>query len=209
LKREQTSTSPRAGSSTTIATRFLAGADVLPLNLDRIPPNGSVEDQGIFDEAMLARPVHGPDFAFVRADGTPLTAPSLTGQPVILSFSSPGCIPCGPDLAAFDNAAKVLKETWGQAFRIVESNSAESNSAAATPESGSANFQNASAPADQVTRQGIQMLPALMVMTPRGSIYRTIQGHVSQEYILKLVEEAKAQKGTVAGEAGRCSDGSG
>ena len=48
-----------------------------------------------------------------------------------------------------------------------------------------------------LAQQGLQATSFSEVLAltgaPRGSIYRTIQGHVSQEYILKLVEEAKAQ----------------
>jgi TonB family protein len=193
LRTEERFTSAGSGTVTIAATRFLTGDDLLPVSFDRTPPPGSVEDETIFETLMLALPLHGADFVFGHADGTPLTAPGLAGKPAILSFSAAGCVPCDADLEAFDSAAKSLKDTWGQAYRVVIDDPHSASDATGKPPA-SSNFESASASAEQATRQGIQILPALMVMTPRGTIYRTIQGHVSEEYILKLVEEAKAQK---------------
>ncbi len=156
LRTEQRYSSAGSGTETIAATRFLTGDDALPVDFDRTPPPGSVEDESVFENLALALPLHA-DFVFSQADGTPLTPPGLAGKPTILSFSAAGCVPCDADLEAFDSAAKSLdsaakslKDTWGQAYRVVINDPGNASGAADTPLA-SPNFVNATASAEQAT----------------------------------------------------------
>ena len=196
LRQETIYASEHSGSSGIVVTRFLTGETLPPLALDRTPPAGFHESPEPFTRYLLALPANGPEFSFAGQGGKPITLGSLTGMPAILSFSASGCVPCDADRATFDAAAQTLKTTWGQAVRVIVASPAEIAAAgpAALPPPESPNYTTVFATPEQAAGLGIQLLPATMVVAPRGTIHTIQQGHLTTEELLGFVDLAKVQR---------------
>jgi len=190
LKREISGTGNHSGTSSITVTRFLTGDSVQAVNFEHVELPGSHQDNNIFESIMLAYPLHGADFVFSDPAGQPFTVANLQGKPTVLSFTAQGCIPCEADRGDFDAAAKSLKATWGDAIRVVVIDAALPRPTV----SESPDYTTLFVTPEQAERQGIQVLPATMITTPSRTIYRTVQGGISEEETMKFVEAAKAQK---------------
>ena len=196
LRRETASSLPHSGASKITVTRFLTGDAVQQVGFEHVPPNGWHENDGHFDSIMLALPVHGADFVFSTPDGQRYTALNLAGKPTLLSFTSPGCVPCEEELKDFEVAAKTLKATWGDAIRVIVTDPEQASRAGSTRTAvaESPDYITVFATPEQVERQGIQVLPATMATTPYRTIYRTVQGRISQQEMMNLIGKAKEQR---------------
>jgi thiol-disulfide isomerase/thioredoxin len=133
-----------------------------------------------FPPQVLAKPVG--EFAFTRADGTPVTLSEFKGKVIVLSFWASWCTPCGQELRQLQVFARTMSGDLAVRFIAVNADGAPTLSDAVA--AGRAfllahhiTLKTLYAQNTQVDRFGVQAFPALVVVDGSGRIRWRIHGY--------------------------------